>query len=300
MPQSRAEVTLTGDWANTLGGESFVLGESGAEDKIILLGTQSNLHHLAEAEYFYVDGTFETCPRLFYQIFTIHITMEVQPDLPYGVCPASQQAVEYIQPYVHDGERSCTRSWSGSHPLLSSLWFRAGSHQCSLIELSNRWTQGLLLPLLPSNSAKGPGFGAARGVQIWGWNPQKLCAEEDGSHLLCSPQLCSSSVARLQQWNYYNYNGPRTNNHVEGWHSRSKRIVGKPHPNIFEIVDVIKKEQATTEMKLEQFAAGATQPPLKKRYIQWDEKICKLFERFQNGESSLAEYLASVRHQTGL
>ena len=38
----------------------------------------------------------------------------------------------------------------------------------------------------------------------------------------------------------------------------------------------------------------------KKRYIQRDEKIRKLFERFQNGECSLAEYLASVRHQTGL
>ena len=44
---------------------------------------------------------------------------------------------------------------------------------------------------------------------------------------------------------------------------------------------------------------GATQPPRKKRYIQRDEKIQKLFERFQNGESSLAEYLA-VRHQTRL
>ena len=74
MPQSRAEVTLTGDWANTLGGEPFVLGESGAEDKIILLGTQSNLHHLAEAECFYVDGTFETCPRLFYQQSSVYRT----------------------------------------------------------------------------------------------------------------------------------------------------------------------------------------------------------------------------------
>ena len=41
-PQSRAEVTLTGDWVNTLGGQPFVLAESGAEDKIILLGTQFN------------------------------------------------------------------------------------------------------------------------------------------------------------------------------------------------------------------------------------------------------------------
>ena len=34
----------------------------------------------------------------------------------------------------------------------------------------------------------------------------------------------------------------RTNNHVEGWHSRLKKVVGKAHPNIFEIVEVFKKE----------------------------------------------------------
>ena len=47
----------------------------------------------------------------------------------------------------------------------------------------------------------------------------------------------------------------RTNNHIEGWHSRLKEIVGKSHPNIL-IVDVMKKEQACTEMKMEQFESG--------------------------------------------
>ena len=42
-----------------------------------------------------------------------------------------------------------------------------------------------------------------------------------------------------------------------------KQIVGKPHPNIFAIVDVIKKKQATTEINLEKFAAGTNQPPMK-------------------------------------
>jgi len=37
----------------------------------------------------------------------------------------------------------------------------------------------------------------------------------------------------------------------EGWHSRLKKIVRKSHPKIFEIVDVLRKEQATTEMKFE-------------------------------------------------
>ena len=103
MPQSCAEVTLTGDWANTLGGQPFVLAESGAEDKIILLGTQSNLHYLAEAECLYVDGTFKTCPHLFYQIFSIHIIKYGQTfPMVYALLPAA----EYIQLYVHDGQRS--------------------------------------------------------------------------------------------------------------------------------------------------------------------------------------------------
>ena len=31
---------------------------------------------------------------------------QIQPDLAYGVCPASHQAAEYIQPHVHDGEKA--------------------------------------------------------------------------------------------------------------------------------------------------------------------------------------------------
>ena len=33
MPQTHAEVTLAGDWANTLGSEPFILAEEGADDK---------------------------------------------------------------------------------------------------------------------------------------------------------------------------------------------------------------------------------------------------------------------------
>ena len=32
---------------------------------------------------------------------------------------------------------------------------------------------------------------------------------------------------------YFNQHQPRTNNNVEGWHSRMKKIISKPHPNIF-------------------------------------------------------------------
>ena len=123
MPQSHAVVTLTGDWNNTLGGQPFVLAESGAEDKIILLGMQSNLHHLAEAEYMLVCGwNFRNVSTsVLSDLF--HPYHQVRPDVSHGVCPATQQAAEYVQSYVHDGQRSCTKFRSGSHPVFCTLRF---------------------------------------------------------------------------------------------------------------------------------------------------------------------------------
>ena len=64
-------------------------------------------------------------------------------------------------------------------------------------------------------------------------------------------------------------------------------------------MDAMKKEQACTEMKMGQFESGAMQPARKKfkRYVDRDRRIrTLLFDRFQNGEYSLAYYIALVRH----
>ena len=67
-----------------------------------------------------------------------------------------------------------------------------------------------------------------------------------------------SGSYQVRQWNYYKVDGPRTNNHIEGWHSRLKRVIGKAHPNIYELVEVVKEESLTT-MRVQQLVAGASQ-----------------------------------------
>ena len=97
---------------------------------------------------------------------------------------------------------------------------------------------------------------------------------------------------KLSQWNYYDYEGPQTNNHIEGWHTRLKKIVGKAHPNIFEVFEVMKKEQASSEMKLEQLELGRGRaPPQKKKFIEKNKRISALFERFKEGQYSLSDFL---------
>ena len=66
----------------------------------------------------------------------------------------------------------------------------------------------------------------------------------------------NSQMMLCRKWNYYDYEGLQTNNHIEGWHARLNKVVGKAHPNILEVFEVMKKEQASSEMKLEQMELG--------------------------------------------
>ena len=78
---------------------------------------------------------------------------------------------------------------------------------------------------------------------------------------MCVYPTWISGQYRFRQWNYFDFQGPRTNNNVEGWHSRLKKVVGKPHPNLYEIIDVFKREEASTKVKLLILQAGAQQAP---------------------------------------
>ena len=52
----------------------------------------------------------------------------------------------------------------------------------------------------------------------------------------------------IASWNHYATEGPRTNNHVEGWHKKLNVAAGRTHPNVFEVVEVFQQEQAMTEV----------------------------------------------------
>ena len=74
----------------------------------------------------------------------------------------------------------------------------------------------------------------------------------------------------LPLWNVFESGSTRTNNHVEGWH-RLKKVVGKVHPNVLEIVETFKKEQASTEVSIAQLATGAASTRSNRRATERQE-----------------------------
>ena len=93
----------------------------------------------------------------------------------------------------------------------------------------------------------------------------------------------------LLLWSVFESGSIRTNNHVEGWHNRIKKIVVKAHP----------KEQALTEVTMAQLAAGAAPSHHARKVIHRDRKIDELKRRFLSN-SITQEYLSGVPAHTNL
>ena len=90
-------------------------------------------------------------------------------------------------------------------------------------------------------------------------------------------------------WNVFGVTGPRTNNHVKGWHSKMKKIAGKPHLNIYELVSLFKAEQAATEVSLQQLALGES----RRKYRIREKRVRTVKDKFVNGDT-LSQYVNSV------
>ena len=65
---------------------------------------------------------------------------------------------------------------------------------------------------------------------------------------------------------------PKTNNTVEGWHTAFDATLDAIHPNIYEFLEAIKREQSLMEAKYEQEIAR--EPPTKKKKKKYEILKC--------------------------
>ncbi len=56
-------------------------------------------------------------------------------------------------------------------------------------------------------------------------------------------------------WNHFTTEGPRTTNHLEGWHNKLK-VVRHAHPNIFSIIQTLQQIEAAGHVRMLQYEAG--------------------------------------------
>jgi hypothetical protein len=87
-----------------------------------------------------------------------------------------------------------------------------------------------------------------------------------------------------QVWNHFNTDGPRTTNHIEGWHNMLKKKVSHAHSNIYTLISTFKDIQAANEVTRIQRNAGGTIRPRAKIYRNIDSRLIQLKERLTSDQ----------------
>lgn len=128
VPKSIAEIDLDMEELKNHDGLSFFLGDSGADDpeRVIVFGTVDNIKWLKQNPQWFIDGTFDICPKLFLQLFTIQITKNAYTlPLVYALLP-NKKSTTYKKLFDIVESKINAQTWRDADDLVWRADFELG------------------------------------------------------------------------------------------------------------------------------------------------------------------------------
>ncbi|XP_036345772.1 uncharacterized protein LOC118755022 [Rhagoletis pomonella] len=96
-------------------------------------------------------------------------------------------------------------------------------------------------------------------------------------------------------WNHYdsvkNFE-PRTNNACEGWHNAFSVRAQASHVSIWKLINLLKAEQGTTELKIHQQEAGRECHKKKRNYVDYEARLERVVMKYD--KELVVEFLEHV------
>jgi len=319
LPKNVQEIDLQGEWRLTDAGDIF-LHDVNERERILIFTTEKNIELLSESSVIYGDGTFNISPHLFDQLYCIHgeIQGQVFP-LVYCLMPNRKEETyvsffRYIQNTASDlGYRLEPDTFQidfevAAHNAVGRVFPNSNIRGCFFhytqcvwkavqrFQLVKDYTEDMEVKKLVRRAAALPLVPLDKVEDVW---LETISDSPQGEQVVrfmdyITTQWIEGRVFQPHVWNHFDNDGRRTNNNLEGWHHKMNNIAEKSHPNIFEVIKILKREQSVTEVKVAQLHGHWRAPPRKRRYVIIDARIRSLKDQLQNNLVSEIEYTDSV------
>lgn len=327
LPKSIAELVVPEMFKKTLRGDKFFYcdhNENG--NRTLMFTTEENLRILNKCRILQGDGTFETVPEIFKQLYTIHGQYKgnLVPLVYILTTDQSEESYTFVLKYLHklkpelnpslliiDFEISFINAFRTVFPEcdIHGCYF----HFCQCIW---RCIQRSGLQELYQNDENfslqirhllALSFVKPDDVKVY----YDLLLKSDyfvQNKDLLSPVLSyfepnwvirkkrrhTSPRFSIELWNCYNCvinNDPRTNNGIEGWHNGFSAKLNVAHASIWKFLNAIQLEQSLTENKLTDIAAKKIVNKKSKKAIELDRR---LFDIVSEYDQDRLNYLKSI------
>ncbi len=324
IPHSKADISLEGEWTTTVDGREFVIANDREEDRLLIFGTTQNLRHLCAADTIFMDGTFKAAPEMYQQVYSIHVqVMETMVPVCVGLLPAknTETYVRFFRLIQKAANRyglnfspstisidfesaminSIQRIFPGARirgclfHFSQALWRRVQEVGLVVRYKNDNSFNGLVrraaaLPLIPTHMVD----------EVW----TEVLGQVDQNDVALM-RFCDyvtktwvdnlTALFPIEIWNQSdNVGGVRTNNHLEGWHSRLNKELGRPHPNVYALIEILKAEQQRVEHRLRLLRFGDVRPQQRPKYRKVTEKLLRLQRRLRAEQITIHEYAGAV------
>ena len=272
--------------------------KSNKEYGIVLLTTEESLLFLSNSHRMLGDGTFKSCPKFFFQLYTLHafqngrytpcmfcllpdkkkttyekmleMLLETTRELQIELCP--EEMFVDLEVSVH---AALSSTWPSCkirlcHFHLSQAWFRKIQELGLTAEYKNndseigQWLKLFFaIPLLPTEDIE-----ECFAFPLMPIQPPSDKAEKFADYIF-QQYICQTARFLPAMWAGIDKEDVTTTNSCEAFHIHfSKRIC--PHPNIFRFLDTLKQEQEKVNLKI--CCAGQPSPKKRKEYRDKKQK----------------------------
>ncbi|XP_071176290.1 uncharacterized protein [Mytilus edulis] len=326
LPKTRDDVyTATGFMViETNKSEKFLLAND-REKGILLFSSHLNLVCLCnDMSSIFIDGTFMCCPKYFYHLYTLHGCKNGNyVPLMYALLPpkdeecyeimwkmicdlCSQKQLSFVPNVIHiDFEQAMHTAIMHAFPQckidccrfhLAQSWWRkiqtvglSTDYKDKSTEIGKWLSQFFGLPFLPPNKVE----------DCFTFDIMSDAPSDDKCHTfldyVLSTYICTTSRYPPQFWAAAPVeNCKRTNNGPESFHSHYNEQFYSHHPNIYVFMDVIKKIQAVTYVKMRTLDMPAS---VRKPDKEKTDFVIDKYGRYRNDEITRKEYIRCVAYK---
>jgi hypothetical protein len=333
LPHNLEDLVIPEQHRMTKDNQRFLLVDTGpGPDRIVLFATEDSLRLLSRAIKLWLDGTFKSTPDIFGQTFAIH-TMpfdSIMVPLIYGLLPDKRQATYErvldllrqemgvrnlpfnVMRFCCDFEEGLRNALRSRFPgcTLEGCFFHLG--QC-LHRTVKR------LGLQRAYNANGGDNELRRYVRrhaalalipveqvvdvLHQIRQQRPVDDEEDEQLIAFDDYFSQQWMQAMPpntWNHFNNVGPRTNNHLEGYHRKLNNEFNRSHPSIYRLIGILQNHEVEYRVKIALAVAGNQPPKRNTKYVQIDTRINNLQQQYTQGLRTAFELCCALAYYNAI